>query len=309
MENKRREQPVIVIVGPTASGKTDYALELARRVNGEVISADSRQVYAGMNIGTAKPPLRGASLALQQGGPAENTHDVLTADVVGGIPHFLFNVTSPDKPWTLPQWQAAANRVLEDIIKRGKQPLLVGGTMLYVDSIVKNFSIPAVEPDQAFRDILEQEDAPALYGRLMKADPAAVNFIEPHHKQRIIRALEVIEKTGKPFSASRKRKPSPYEFEMVGLFPGWDVMKERISTRAKLMFDNGLLDETVGLCEKYGKDLPLLQTMNYKQAGAVLDDEATQEDALEETIRVNMKYAKRQMAWWKNRPEIAWQSN
>src|SRR3989344_8124111 len=178
-----KKPKITVIVGPTASGKTDYAIALAKKTGGEIISADSRQIYTGMNIGTAKP----------QGAFSRQAHDVLQADMVDGIPHFLFNVTSPDKPWTLPQWQAAANRVLEDIIKRGKQPLLVGGALLYVDSIVKNFSIPAVEPDQAFRDILEQEDAPALYGRLMKADPAAVNFIEPHHKQRIIRALEVIE--------------------------------------------------------------------------------------------------------------------
>ncbi|MBI3255714.1 MAG: tRNA (adenosine(37)-N6)-dimethylallyltransferase MiaA [Candidatus Andersenbacteria bacterium] len=306
-------EKVIVIVGPTASGKTDYAISLAKKLEGEIISADSRQLYAGMNIGTAKPPLGGASLALQQGGPAEEAHDVLQADVVDGIPHFLFNVASPDKPWTLPQWQAAAKRVLEDIFARGKQPMLVGGTMLYVDSIVKNFSIPTVEPDQALRDALEQEDAPALYGRLMKADPAAGNFIEPHHKQRIIRALEVIEKTGKPFSASRLKHDSPYEFEMFGLFPrqsggqaSWDIMKERISARAKKMFEAGLLEETAALREKYGKDLPLLQTMNYKQAGEVLDGEATLEDALEETIRVNMKYAKRQMAWWKNRSEIIW---
>lgn len=291
-----RMENVIVIVGPTASGKTDYAMALAKKVNGEILSADSRQIYAGMNIGTAKP----------QEAFADEAHDVLQADTVNGIPHFLFNVSTPAYPWTLPQWQAAAKAVLEDIIARGKQPILVGGTMLYVDSIVKNFSIPEVEPDQAFRESLEKEDVAPLYARLIQADPEAVTFIEPHHKQRIIRALEVIEKTGKPFSASRLKHDSPYEFEIMGLFPGWDVMKERISLRAKQMLDTGLLEEITALRERYGKDLPLLQTMNYKQAGDILDGEATASDALEDTIKVNMKYAKRQMAWWKRRAEISW---
>lgn len=170
----------------------------------------------------------------------------------------------------------------------------------------------------ALRNLLEQKNISDLYRDLEQADPIAREFIEPHHKQRMIRAMEVIIKTGKPFSASRKRQPSPYAFEITGLFPhsaqgfagqaGWDVMKERISARAKKMFEEGLLEETAALREKYGKDLPLLKTMNYKQAGEILDGEATQESALEDTIRVNIKYAKRQMAWWKNRTEITWRS-
>ena len=328
-----KKPKITVIVGPTASGKTDYAIALAKKTGGEIISADSRQIYTGMNIGTAKP----------QGAFSRQAHDVLQADMVDGIPHFLFNVTSPDKPWTLPQWQAAANLVLEDIIKRGKQPILVGGTMLYVDSIVKNFSIPAVEPDMALRNLLEQKNISDLYQDLGQVDPDAREFIEPHHKHRMIRAMEVIIKTGKPFSASRKRQPSPYAFEITGLFPhqsggqaSWDIMKERISARAKQMFDapspdkgrlggvatntttpsnsplsgrepaTNLVTETAALRDKYGKDLPLLKTMNYKQAGELLDGKATPVSALEDTIRVNIKYAKRQMAWWKGRAEITW---
>ncbi len=285
-----------VIIGPTASGKTDYAISLAKEMNGEIVSADSRQIYAGMNIGTAKP----------KEAFTDNTHDVLSSEVIDSIPHFLFNVTSPDNPWTLPQWQKAAQQVLEDILSRGKQPILVGGTMLYVDSIVKNFSIPEVEPDQKFRDSLEQEDVSILYDRLMKADPDAKEFIEPHHKQRIIRALEVIEKTGKPFSASRLRQPSPYEFELIGLFPGWDVMKERIQNRISDMFQHGLLQETEELRKRFSATLPLLQTMNYKEVGMVLDNKLNTDEAIAEAVKVNMRYAKRQMAWWRNRKEISW---
>lgn len=290
-------KPVIpVIIGPTASGKTDYAISLAKEVDGEIISADSRQIYAGMNIGTAKPPEAFT----------DNIHDVLTSNVINGIPHFLFNVSSPDNPWTLPAWQQAAKQVLEDILSRHKQPILVGGTMLYVDSMVKNFSIPEVEPDQNFRDSLEQEDVSVLYDRLMKADPDAQEFIEPHHKQRIIRALEVIEKTGKPFSASRLRQPSPYEFELIGLFPGRDVMKERIQKRISDMFQGGLLEETERLRKRFSLTLPLLQTMNYKEAGMVLDNTFSVDQAIAEAVKVNMRYAKRQMAWWRNRKEISW---
>lgn len=287
---------VLVILGPTASGKTDYAISLAKERNGEIISADSRQLYVGMNIGTAKP----------QSVWETNIHEILKADEIEGVPHYLFNVASPDQPWTLSQWQAAAKHVIQDIGQRGKQPIIVGGTMLYVDSVVFNYTIPQVTPNEQFRNQLEAEPVETLYNRLIQADPAAKEFIEPHHKRRIIRALEVIEQTGKPFSASRQRSASPYQFELVGLFPGWEVLQERITHRIQTMFQEGLVEETRQLRKRYTSALPLLQTMNYKQAGNVLDGLQSEDEAIQEAIRANMKYAHRQMAWWKHREEIGW---
>ncbi|MBI1833453.1 MAG: tRNA (adenosine(37)-N6)-dimethylallyltransferase MiaA, partial [Candidatus Andersenbacteria bacterium] len=167
-----------VIVGPTAAGKTDYAIQIAQQTNGAVISADSRQLYAGMNSGTAKP----------QEAWNSNAHDIFTADLVNDIPHYLLNVRTPNNPMTLTEWQEAAFHIID----QSHNPLLVGGTMLYVDSIVFNYSVPNVSPNESLRAELETQSTNDLYAKLLTQDPAAKEFIEPHHKRRIIRALEVI---------------------------------------------------------------------------------------------------------------------
>lgn len=278
-----------VIVGPTASGKTDYTIQLAQQGDGEIVSADSRQVYRGMDIGTAK---------------IKDTQ---------GIPHHLVDIRGLNQPLSLAEWQAAAFQVIDRVLTEGRQPLLVGGTMLYIDSVIYNFDIPQVAPALAFRESKEKIEGRKLYEELLEKDPEVKNFIEPSNKRRIIRALEVMEATGKPFSSQRKRQEPRYETQIIGLFPrqaggqaGWDELKRRIEVRAKKMFAEGLLEETQGLREKYGKDLPLLQTLNYRQAGAVLDGTLTQDAAVESMVKDTMRYAHRQMSWWKGRKEIEW---
>lgn len=297
-------KPVVkVIIGPTAAGKTDFAIDVARKINGAVISADSRQLYVGMNIGTAKPKeIWGGQL-----------HEILESEIIEGVPHFLFNIATPDNPLTLSQWQVAAKKVLEHLTAQNIPVVLAGGTMLYVDSLVDWYSIPEVKPNQALRDELETEDVAVLYEQLIAKDPASASFIEHHHKQRIIRALEVMTETKKPFSESRKQKDAPYTFEITGIFPhlagglaGWDVLKTRVQTRIEKMFEESLLKETKNLQAAYGASLPLLQTMNYKQAADVLSKAQTQEAAIEDAIRANLRYARRQMNWWKRRKEINW---
>lgn len=290
---------LIAIVGPTAAGKTDYAIQLARQMSGSVVSADSRQVYSGMNVGTATP-LRPSGFA------GLEPHDIFTADYVDGVPHYLLNIREPNEMMTLAEWQEAAREVIEKIVNEGDTPLLVGGTMLYVDSIVRNFEIPRVKPDPARREEMEKLETQKLYERLMRQDPGTAAFIEPHHKQRIIRALEVIEATGKPFSEQRKKQELTYEVKMIGLFPGWEILAQRIEERAKKMLEEGLLEETQALREHYGPDLPLLKTMNYRQAAGVLDRLLSTSDAVAEMKKENMRYARRQMSWWKNRREISW---
>lgn len=286
------KRTITVVVGPTASGKTDFAIRLAKESSAAVISADSRQIYSGLNVGTAKP----------EEAWREEPHAVSEADTIDTVPHYLLNICASDQPYTLAQWQVAAKKILAI-----DQPLIIaGGTMLYVDSILFNYDIPEVEPNPVLRAGLEKLSVEELWQQLMHKDPAAKQFIEPHHKQRIVRALEVIEVTGKPFSALRQQRPSPYQFKIIGLFPGWDALRERITQRAQAMLDGGLVEETKKLREKYRKDLPLLKTMNYLQAGRLIDDELTQEAALAEMVQVNMRYAHRQMNWWRRNKEIEW---
>lgn len=324
---------MIVIVGPTASGKTTLGIELAKKLNGAVISADSRQVYTGMDIGTAKPRLnlKGKAKNEKQQDKSQNNddtaHDILIPDMADGVEHYLFNVRKPDKQMSLAEWQEAAFTIIDNLIDRGMTPLLVGGTMLYVDSVVKNYSLPSVPPNNELRRELVGKDVAELYSELLLKDPKAKEFIEPGNKRRIVRALEVIKVTGRPFSEARQQRPSKYNIRMIGIFPGWEVLRGRVELRAKEMLDEGLIEETKALCDKYGADLPLLQTMNYKQAAQLLDNPQCYDisicrnivreglrvdsnnqvkDILEEIVRVNMRYAHRQMSWWKGRREIVW---
>lgn len=275
---------LIVVVGPTASGKTDFAITVAQEQLGEIVSADSRQVYRGMDIGTAK---------------VKNTR---------GIPHHLIDMREPNEPLTLWQWQQAAFDAIETILAAGKQPILVGGTMLYIDSVVYNFEIPRVKPNAALRELKSQKSRVKIYEELLEKDPEAKQFIEPGNTRRIIRALEVIKATGRPFSRQRKRRESRYEIEMIGLFPSWDNLKKRIEKRAKNMFAEGLLVEVRQLRERYGRDLSLLRTMHYRQAGEVLDGSISEAEAVAKMVQDNLRYAHRQMSWWRGRKEIEWRS-
>lgn len=280
---------MIVILGPTASGKTDLGIKLAKERGGAVISADSRQLYTEMDIGTAKPKLRNSC--------------------VEGVEHYGFNIRTPDNQITLAEWQRVAFEMIDHVIAKGNTPLLVGGTMLYIDSIVDNYDIPSVEPDEKLRAKLERESTKTLYARLVKRDAAAKEFIESGNRRRIIRALEVIRATGRPFSQQRKKREPRYNVEMIGVFPSWDVLRERIAKRAEQMMKEGLVEETRRLRERYGKDLPLLETMNYKQAAKVISGEMTEEEAVGEMIKVNMRYARRQMSWWRGQKNIKWFSS
>lgn len=294
----KKELPhLTVIIGPTASGKTDAAITVAEKKDGAVVSADSRQVYAGMNIGTAKP----------EEAWTNKPHDSLTPDSVQNVDHFLFNISTPNHPLFLAQWQREAFHVIDEIITRGEHPILTGGTMLYVDSIVDNYSIPEVAPNYALRAALARRSTEDLYAELLAKDSAVKKFIEPHHQQRIIRALEVIEASGEPFSATRQRKAPRYQCEIIGLFPGWDELQKRIASRSNTMMEIGLLEETDFLRKQYGSDLPLLKTLNYNQASRVLDEEISREKAIQLMIQQDMRYAHRQMSWWKHRRDIIWQ--
>lgn len=294
---------MLLLLGPTASGKTALGIEIAQKTGGAVVSADSRQVYAGLNIGTAKP----------REAWRDNPHDILQPDVIDSVSHYLLNVVSPatpdtllPTPYSLAEWQPDAYAIIDHLFEQGQQPILVGGTMLYIDSIIFNYHIPTVPPNPELRRELTARPVNELYQRLLTHDPAAAEFIEAHHQQRIIRALEVIEATGQPFSATRQQSPARYPLTIIGLLPDWEVMRKNIERRAQQMLDDGLIEETRALQEQYSPALPLLQTINYKQAAVVIAGALTPEEAVTEMSKVTWRYARRQMSWWKNRKDIQW---
>lgn len=297
---------LIVITGPTASGKTDLAITVAQELGSSVVSADSRQVYAGMNIGTAKPKFAWSDKVEEANG--ETGLPAVALAKAGPVPHYLLNIRYPSEPLSLSDWQTAAFQAIDHIAADGGAPLLVGGTMLYIDSIIKNYELPQVAPNPDLRAELENKATDELYAELLKKDPAAKEFIEPMNKRRIVRALEVMAATGQPFSPQRRQRPPRYAITAIGLFDSWEALEERVKERVAAMFEGGLVEETKILLDHYGADLPLLATLNYREAAAVLRGEWPSEKAREEMIRANLKYARRQMSWWRGREDIAWHS-
>lgn len=280
--------PVVAIVGPTASGKTSLSLDLAQELGGEVVNTDAMQVYRGMDIGTAKLP------------PAERR----------GVPHHLLDTLDVREPATVAQFQAWARAAVADIRGRGATPVLVGGSALYTRAILDRFDFPGTDADvrARFETELEVVGPEALHARLRDLDPVAAERIEPENGRRIVRALEVIELTGQSFSA---RLPVQEYYDpatvQVGVEIERDVLEERIRARVRTMFETGLLDEVerllaAGLAE--GRTAS--RAIGYPQAIAVLAGEMDVAEAQERTVIATRRFARRQMAWWKNDPRITW---
>lgn len=282
--------PVIFIVGPTASGKTDYAIRLAKELNGEIVSADSRYFYRGMDIGTAKP-----SLEERQ-----------------GIPHYLIDVADPDETWSLSLFQKAADEAIRDIHARDKQPIVVGGTGQYVRAVLEGWSGPEVGPDLRLRRAIEHWGAElgalGLYQKLARIDPEAASHIEYQNMRRTVRAFEVIFSSGKLFSAQRRKVESPYAARIIGLKRDRAELYERIDRRVDAMIEAGLVDEVRGLLEKgYARDLPSMSAIGYKEICDYLDGATTLEEAVQLIRFRTHAYVRRQANWFKESdPNIEW---
>ena len=256
--------PLIAIFGPTASGKSALALALCETFGGEIVTANSRQVYRYMDIGTDKPD------------PAERAR----------VPHHMIDVADPDENYTLAMYQEQSYAAINDIHSRQKLPVLAGGTPLYVNSIVEGWTIPRVEPDFAFRATLEDEAArsgPAkLYERLQSLDREAADSILPTNTRRIIRALEVIAQTGKPISSQQAKSPPPYEILSICLECERSVLYKRIDARVESYIARGLVGEVTSLRERgFDFDLPAMSGIGYRQIGDYLQGRAT----LPETVQ------------------------
>lgn len=273
---------LLVIVGPTAVGKSRLALRLAQEFNGEIIGADSRQVYRYLDIGTAKPERRDMSL----------------------VPHHLIDIITPDQDFSLAQYQQLAYQVIEDIQGRDRLPLLVGGSGQYIRAVLEGWGIPAVAPDPEFRRSLEERaaggKADELYRELAEVDPVAAERIDRHNLRRVIRALEVTRSTGTPFSSlTQKTKPS-FDVLVIGLTADRAALYRRIDSRVDKMMERGLVEEVRGLMARgYSLDLPSLSGIGYKEVGLFLRGELTLPVAIQQTKFETHRYVRQQYSWFR----------
>jgi len=282
--------PLIVVVGPTAVGKTELAIWLAERLGGEILSADSRLFYRGMDIGTAKPDRAELSR----------------------VSHHLIDVAAIDETWSLALFQKAAKFSIQDIHRRGKIPFLVGGTGQYIQAVVEEWEIPAQLPDLRLRDALEawgRAISPAeLHRRLAVVDAEAAARIEPNNLRRTVRALEVLFHTGQKFSAQRKKGQSPYRVLQIGLSRPRPVLYRRIDERIERMLADGLLAEVEGLlAQGYAADCSPFSAIGYREMLQVLRGEITLDEAVVLMKRATRQFVRRQYNWFKlEDPAIYW---
>lgn len=278
--------PLLVIVGPTAVGKTALSLALARRFDGEVISADSRLFYRGMDIGTAKP----------------------TAAERGEVPHHLIDIRTPAETISLGEYQKMAYAAIAAVHRRGRLPILVGGTGQYVSAVIEGWGIPRVPPQPRLRAALERLGEGELNRWLQALDPAAAAKIHPHNLRRVIRALEVTLAAGRPISELQRRRPPAYDILIIGLDAGRDTLYERIDRRVDEMLAQGLLEEVRRLRDAgYGWRLPAMSALGYRQLGAYLHGELSLEEAVERIKYETHRFVRQQYTWFRrDDPRIHW---
>jgi tRNA dimethylallyltransferase len=281
---------VIFLVGPTAVGKSDLAITLARRFDGEIVSADSRTLYRGLDIGTGKPS------------PAERSL----------LPHHLMDVTDPDKPWSLAEFTAAALDCFREITTRGKLPFCVGGTGQYVRALLEGWEIPPAAPGSTLRAQLEErvetEGATLLYEELKQRDPNAAVRIDPRNIRRLVRALEVVYLTGQPFSSQRRRGPIPFQPLILGLTLPRPELYARADARIDRMLAAGWVDEVRRLLAKgYSPDAPPFSALGYSQIVMHLRGELTLDECISEIRRATRRLIRHQANWFRpDDPAIHW---
>jgi len=274
---------VIAIAGPTASGKTKMAIDLAKQIDGEVISADSRYVYKGFNIASAKP----------------------TLEEMDGIPHHLIDIVEPEVDYSVANFYDDAKSKIYEISARGKTPIVAGGTGLYFRVLLENYDLPRVEENPELRAELELKEKEDLLSELKKLDIITYERIKDANKRRIVRALEVIKILGKPFSDLSIEKEPEFDVEWkMPYIESREVLYERINRRVDEMVKLGVVEETKNLLEKHGRIKNFVSTIGYKEILTYLDGEATLEEALDKLKQHSRNYAKRQLTWFRRNPNL-----
>ncbi len=282
--------PLVAIVGPTATGKSQLSLHLAQDLDGEIVSADSRQVYRYMDIGTAKPGRQELSL----------------------VPHHLINIVNPDENFSLAQYQQLAYQAINDIQQHNKLAILVGGSGLYVRAVLEGWGIPQVPPDLEFRHRLEEKAARGetdeLYQDLMKIDPVAAQSIDRNNVRRLIRALEVSRYAEAPFSQLQRKEAPPFHTLIIGLTTERTELYRRTDLRVDKMIEQGLVEEVRKLVDMgYGLELPAMSGIGYKQIGMFLKDELDLTAAIEQIKTETHRLVRRQYNWFRLKDDrIRW---
>ena len=281
---------VVVIVGPTASGKTSASIELAKKMNGEIISADSMQIYQEMNIGTAKP----------------------SKEEMNGVKHYLLDFLSPEENFNVTLYKEKAEEAIEEILKKGKTPIIVGGTGLYVSTLIHGIEFSEVPEDLKFRDemgkMAEVKGKEYLHQELMKVDPVSAQNIDQNNVRRVIRALEIYHVTGKTKTEldAMSQKEVPYDYLVYGIETPREKLYERINLRVDKMLEAGLVEEVSYLVTHYQVSKTAMQGLGYKEVVEYLNHKLTYEEMVEKIKQESRRYAKRQLTWFRRETCITW---
>ena len=286
------EKPtVIVICGPTASGKTALSIELAKRMNGEIVSADSMQIYKDMNIGSAK----------------------VTPEEMQEIKHYLIDCVSPDERYSVANYKQDAKKAIEEIISKGKTPIVVGGTGLYIDALIYEIEYKDIKINEEYRkqleEIKEKDGLEVLYKKALEIDPKAMEKISPNDYKRITRILEIYEATGKNKTeqeAESRLNEVPYNYKVFAIDYDREKLYERINKRVDIMIEKGLINEVKSLLEKYNEFPTAMQGLGYKEVKQYLDGELSKKEMVEKIKQESRRYAKRQFTWFRKNKQTRW---
>lgn len=285
------KEKVIVICGPTASGKTAMSIELAKKINGEIVSCDSMQIYKEMDIGTAKP----------------------TCEEMQGIKHYMIDIISPDQRYSVADYKRDAKIAIREILKKGKTPIIVGGTGLYVDSLIYEIEYQDIKFDEEYRKKLEKQAKEnglnTLYEEAKKIDPEAILKISPNDQKRILRILEIYHATGMTKTEQEKKsreKEPEFDYKVYALNMPREKLYERINLRVDLMIKQGLIKEVEEIYHKYSEFPTAMQGLGYKEVVEYLKGNLTKEEMIEKIKQETRRYAKRQMTWFRKNKQTIW---
>lgn len=298
--------PLIVILGPTASGKTDLGVRLAKKFSGEIINADPWQMYQGLAIGVAKQKFKNkiSKIKTSKEYPIYNYK---------GIPHHLFDIATPARTVTVREWKTRALETMADIRERGEIPIVVGGTWLYLTALVENLAIPEIPANRTLRKKYETQIKKYGIDRvariLLQKDKKAAEFVDLKNPRRVIRALEVMEAAGKPFSAQRTKGPALFTILQLGMRVPMATLETRIKKRARTYMRQGLEKEVRTLVKRYGWKNQVLSAVSYREWQPYFTHKITKQKLLETISLHTLQLAKRQMRWWQNDQRIKWVSS
>lgn len=310
---------IVVILGPTAAGKSDLSIKLAKKYNGEIVSADSRQIYREMNIGTAKPAADLPNSYRIKSNKSRIANSVFGRNSLkfvyhsSGIPHHLIDIKNPNEEYSAAEYKADCLKIIYEILKKKKLPILVGGTGLYIKAVIGNLKIPEVRADKNLRQKLEEtlkeHGVEHLYNQLIKLDPEAAYIIDPKNPRRVIRALEITLLSNKPFSEQREKGGKLFDALEIGINIPNTRLRKKIERRVDLMMQNGLLEEVKNLIKQYPLDTPAFDAIGYRELIGYFKFKKSLKEAVEEIKENTWHYAKRQLTWFRADREIKWIKN